>query len=124
MDKISAAQTQQLMKTAADNIRALSNENSELRTKVASYERKARAESIANLMEEKGYQPNTSFQEKVAGLISENRDLDVVEEAVKMGAPQIKVASVDEDSLGGAVPTEGDVHGDAAAANFEAGLAE
>jgi hypothetical protein len=124
MDKISATQAQQLMKTAAVNIRALSKENAELRTKVASYERKVRAEQIANLMEEKGYQPDTSFQEKVASLLTGDRDLAVVEEAVKMGAPQIKVASVDDDSNGGQVPTDGDIDGKAAEANFVSGLIE
>lgn len=124
MEKISAPQAQQLMKTAAANLRLLSKENTELRTKIASYERKARAEQIATLMEEKGYQPETSYQEKVASLLNGDRDLAVVEEAVKMGAPQIKVASVEEDSSGGHVPTDGDTDGAAAAANFEAGLAE
>jgi hypothetical protein len=131
MDKISGAQAQQLLKVAAASVRSLSQANQklttecgDLKTKVASYERKEHAEKIASLMEEKGVNAELSFQDKVASLLEGDRNLDVVEEALNLGAPHIKVASIDEESNGGGtLPTDDDVHGDAAASNFVAGLA-
>lgn len=130
MDKISGAQAQELLKVAAQNVRSLSKDNQELVTqrdgllsKIAHFEKKERAEKIANLMEEKGVQTELSFSEKVASLLSGERDLAVVEEALHMGAPQIKVASVDEDS-NVAVPGADDTEGQAAAANFLAALVD
>jgi hypothetical protein len=99
MDKISGAQAQQLLKVAAASVRSLSQANQklttecgDLKTKVASYERKEHAEKIASLMEEKGVNAELSFQDKVASLLEGDRDLDVVEEALNLGTPHIKVA--------------------------------
>jgi ribosomal protein S7 len=129
MDKISNAQAGQMMKLAAENLRALSEENvglrtqnDELITKVASYEKRERVEKIAKAMESKGLESELSFEEKVAGL-SKRDNLDVVEEAVGMSAPQMKIASVHDDGTGSIVPTDGDYHGDAATQNFAASLA-
>jgi hypothetical protein len=44
MNKISSTEVGQMMKVAAENLRALSEENQTLKTKVAAFERKARAE--------------------------------------------------------------------------------
>lgn len=120
MKKISSVEAGQMMKMAAENLRALSEENVELREKVASYEKRDRAEKIATSMEEKGLEPEASFEEKVAGLLKRD-DLDVVEKAVGFSAPQMKIASVHEDGPGGEV--EGDTEGGVASANFAAGLA-
>jgi len=128
MQKVSAAQAGQMMKLAAENLRALSEENSglksendELKTKVASFERQEHAQKIAKEMENKGIEPELSLDEKVAGLLK-RENLDVIEEAVGMSAPQMKVASVHDDAnpIGN---MEGDHHGDSATANFAASLA-
>lgn len=128
MNKVSAAQAGQMMKLAAENLRALSEENTglksendELKTKVASFERRERAEKIAKTMENKGLESELSFEEKVAGLLKRD-NLDVIEEAVGMSAPQMKIASVHEDA-GSVGSTEGDIHGESATANFAAQLA-
>lgn len=103
MNKFSQAQAGQMMKLAAEHLRALSEENQMLAaqrdeavSKLAHYEKKEYAEKIAHLMEEKGLEPELHFQEKVAGLMR-REDLSVVEEAVGMSAPQMKLASVHED---------------------------
>lgn len=100
MDKISAAQAGQIIKVAAENLRLLSAANQELAeqnrdllTKVASYEHQARAVRIAQEMQDKGLEPDTSIEEKVANLVQRN-NLDVLEEAVRLNAPQTKIASV------------------------------
>lgn len=126
MNKISAAQAGQMMKLAAENLRALSeanvtleSENGDLKEKLAHFEKKERAEKIASAMEEKGIESHISFEEKVAGILKRD-DLDVLEAAVGFSAPQMKIASVHED---GAVVSDGDHHGSQAEQNFAASLA-
>lgn len=98
MQKFSAAEAGQMMKLAAENLRALSAENQTLKEKVAHYEKHEKAERIAATMEEKGLEPELSLSEKIAGLMKRD-DLSVVEEAVGMSAPQMKLASVHDAGL-------------------------
>lgn len=126
-EKISATQAAQLSKLAASTLRALSEENKtyrteneELKAKVASFEKRARIEKIAGEMEAKGLNPGTSIEEKVADLL-ERQNLDAVEEAVRMAAPQMKIASVVEDGV--EVESSGDVDVDRATQQFAANLA-
>jgi DNA polymerase sigma len=86
MEKISSQNVQGVLKTAAETIRAFEAENHQLKSKVASYEKKERIEKIARDMEEKGLNAEMTFSEKVASL--QNQDLVVAEQAVKMAAPQ------------------------------------
>jgi len=76
-------------------LRALSEENQGLKEKVAAYERTARVEKIASNMEAKQLDTTTTHAEKVASLL-EHDDLDVVEKAIDMSAPQIKLAAVSD----------------------------
>ena len=121
MDKISNVQLGQMMKVAASSIRTLSEENQQLKEKVAQFEHQVHVEKVASLMEEKGLQPELSFDEKVAAL-SQKDNLDVIEEAVGLSAPQLKLASVHD---GNKVTVEGgsDMEGSAAQDNFAAALA-
>lgn len=97
MEKLSEAQVGQMLKEAAATVRALSEERQTLKTKVAHYEKKERAEKIAAQMDEKRLQSDLSFTDKVRGLMGRD-DLDVVEEAVGLTAPQMKLASVAEEA--------------------------
>lgn len=124
MDKLSSTEVSNMTKLAAAALRSLSGENqdlkaenSELKQKLASYEKREHAEKIATMMEDKGLENGVSFQDKVAGLLKRD-DLRVVEEAVSMSSPQMKVASV----VDGQVTVEGGSEG-AAEANFAASLA-
>jgi hypothetical protein len=126
-EKISQAQVAQLSKLAATNLRALSEENGVLReevgtlkTKVAAYEKQQRAEKIAADMESKGLNPEVSFATKVAEILRKD-NLDVLEEAVGMAAPQTKIASIHEDGV--EEESGGDEVNDAAAQRFAAQLA-
>lgn len=121
MDKVSHVQVGQMMKVAGSTIRTLSEENQQLKEKVAQFEHKAHAEKVASLMEEKGIQPELSYSEKVASLLRKE-NLEVIEEAVGLSAPQMKLASVHE---GNAVTVEGssDIEGATASDNFAAALA-
>jgi hypothetical protein len=122
MQKISNVEASQMMKLAAENLRGLSEENQELREKVASYQKRERAEKIATAMEEKGLEPTLSLQEKVAGILQRD-DLDVLETAVGLTAPQMKLASVHDEQrieVEGGVGDESSGH---AESNFLTGLA-
>lgn len=126
MNKISAAQAGQMMKMAAENLRALSeenksvkSENDELREKVAHFEREERIEKIAKAMENKNINSGLSFEEKLASL-REHEKLDALEEAVNFSAPQLKLASVSDERQ---ATVEG-MGSDAAADTFAASLVE
>jgi len=120
MNKTAQAQAGQMMKLAAENLRALSEENQELKTKVSHYEKKARVEKIASSMEAKGLEPELSMEDKIAGLLKRD-DLSVVEEAISMSAPQMKLASVHDGDM--RVAVEGDDTGGSAQDAFAANLA-
>lgn len=119
MEKYSGAQVGQMMKLAAENVRALSTENQGLRAKIAHYEKRERAEKIAAAMEAKGLEPETTMEAKIANLL-EREDLSVLEQAVELTASQMKTASVAEGNL---VTVEGDVEGSMAETQFAANLA-
>jgi hypothetical protein len=120
MEKISNQQAAALTKVAASTLRALSEENKALREKVASHEKQSRAEKIAAMMEEKGLNTELDFSSKVASIL-ERDDLTVLEEAVGMSAPQMKLASIHEDGV--EVESSGDGAVDAATQQFAANLA-
>ena len=103
MQKISSEQAGQILGQVAPTLRAqqqkiesLATENQELTEKVAFYQRRERAEKIAMQLETKGLDPESSFAQKVDGLMKPETDLDVVEKAVDMSAPQIKLASLSD----------------------------
>lgn len=102
MKKISHQQVQSLLKTASTTIRAQENELSDLREKIARFEKRERAEKIAAEMEEKGLHADLSFQEKVAHL-EQAASLDVTEEAVKLASPQNAVLGSVTDRPGNGV---------------------
>lgn len=124
MNKISHVQAGQMMKMAAENIRSLSAEKLELATerdellqKVAGFEREKRVEKVAKAMESKGLNPDLSLDEKIASL-RQHEKLEVLEEAVNLSAPQMKLASVEGGSEVVAVGGEADAALDAFAANL------
>ncbi len=101
MTKISQAEQGQMMKMAAANVRALAErsntletENTTLKEKVAFYVKRERVEKIAKSMSDKGIEPELPMGEKVAALMKRD-NLDVIEEAVNMSAPQMKLAHAD-----------------------------
>jgi hypothetical protein len=95
MKKISSEDAAATLAQVGPTLRALSAENSDLRTKVAHYEKRDRAEKIASQMEAKQLDPETTHGQKVDTLMDQD-NLDVVEQAVEMSAPQIKLASISD----------------------------
>lgn len=103
MQKISSEQAGQILGQVAPTLRAQQQKIEsqgtlidEQATKLAFYERRERAEKIAAQLEAKGLDPESSFTQKVDGLMKPETDLDVVEKAIDMSAPQIKLASLSD----------------------------
>lgn len=69
----------------------------ELKEKIAQYERRDRVTKIANQMQAKNLNPDSTLDEKIESLMGAD-DLDVVEKAIDYSAPQIKVASLSDHS--------------------------
>lgn len=91
----------ELLQRAAASIEELTQENRDLKEKLAAYERKAAAEEIVGMMERKGIsEPNKSFQEKVATVLASGKDLGVLKEAVAMYSSSGDFVRVSEDSFG------------------------
>lgn len=95
MIKFLSEQVQVVAMQAAQALRHLSAENTQLKEKVAFYERQNRAEKIAFDMEAKNLEPELTYQEKVAKLMTSD-NLDVVERAVGLAAQQVKLASLSD----------------------------
>jgi hypothetical protein len=95
MNKLSSDEVRATLAQVGPTLRALSEENSNLKEKLAHYQKKERAEKLASSMSTKGLNPETTYEEKVAALMQRD-NLDVIEEAVNMSAPQIKLAEVSD----------------------------
>lgn len=103
MNKMSSEKVGQILRQVGPTLRAQQEKIAEQRTeivdlkeKVAHFERKERVAKLASIMEEKGLDPETSYAEKVASLMAPETELDVVEKAIDMSAPQVKLASVSD----------------------------
>ena len=96
MLKISSVQVKQALSEASETLRKLASENTELSEKLAFYTKKERCEKIAQEMSDRGIKPEQTFEEKVAELMSTDRSLDVVEEAVRLEPKTMKLASLED----------------------------
>lgn len=101
MQKMSSEQVSQVLSQVGptlrgqqEKIQSLEAERQELTEKLAHYQKRERAEKIASKIHAKGLSPDASFGDTVDNLMEKN--LDVVEEAVEMSAPQIKLASLSD----------------------------
>lgn len=95
MNKLSSDVVRDTLAQVGPTLRALSEENSGLKEKIAHFEKKERVEKLASAMHSKGLNPESTYEEKVAALMQRG-NLAVIEEAVNMSAPQIKLAEVSD----------------------------
>ena len=95
MKKLSSDEVAATLSQVGPTLRALSEENVALKEKVAAFQHRERIEKIATVMESKGLNRDSSYEEKVASLQS-HENLDAVEQAIQMSAPQIKLAAVSD----------------------------
>lgn len=95
MNKLASTKVAEVLSQVPIALRALSQENQELKEKIAQYEKRDRVTKIASAMDAKNLNPDTTFDEKVAALMESN-DLDVYEKAIDLAAPQIKLAALSD----------------------------
>ena len=102
MEKLSTAEIQEVLLEVEPVMTGLIGEVRTLRAENAEFKREKRAGVLVDLMVDRKLVPKEQHREKVAELLSDpSRDLDVVEEAVRLDAPVLKLASVgDEDEPG------------------------
>lgn len=96
MNKLSSTKVAEVLNQVGPTLRALSQENQALKVKVAHYEKYDRVTKIASQMEAKHLDVDSSYSEKIERLMNSN-DLDVVEKAIDLSAPQIKLAALSDD---------------------------
>lgn len=96
MNKI-AEMVPQVLEQVPTVLRALSEENQELKEKVAFYQKRERVEKLASDMEHKNLDPESTYEQKVEKLMqTPDEDVGVVEKAVDLSAQQVKLASLSD----------------------------
>jgi hypothetical protein len=94
--------SKELVKTAAEALRALAAENKELRQKIASYDENARAEKLLDRLEARGLQvEGDDRKEKVAFLMNHHGGLDAFEAMASIAVPNGVNFTLDNDSRTG-----------------------
>lgn len=87
MEKISKVKVQELLKTSAQAIRTLSEENKELQSKVAQYETGDKITKIASMMVDRGMAMDAlSAAESVRSSLDAGTPLATIETAVSLRA--------------------------------------
>ena len=90
-------QTIDVLAEVPDALRHLLEENTKLASELKGFRQRSLAEDIVAEMERKGLSdPSEPFQDKVAALLSSDKDLEVVKEAMEMATPNFSFASVAE----------------------------
>lgn len=97
MNKLSSTKVAEVLAQVPVALRAQQNEISELKEKIAHYEKTARVNKIASQMQAKNLDPDSSYEDKVENLMGSD-NLDVYEKAIDLSAPQIKLASLSDHS--------------------------
>ncbi len=95
MKKLASTKVAEVLSQVGPALRNLSAENQALKEKVAFYEKRERVEKLANIMESKNLDPDSTHDEKVEQLMASD-DLNVVEKAIDLSAPQIKLAALSD----------------------------
>jgi len=95
MQKLSSDKVAEVLRQVGPTLRALSEENSSLKEKLAFYHKRERVEKLATSMEAKNLNSDTPYAEKVDRLMQSD-DLDTYEKAVELSAQQVKLASLSD----------------------------
>ena len=92
---ISDPNAEEVLAAVPATLRALRAQNTALLTKLASYERQKQAEEIVTSMERRGLgDSSVPLNKRVSDLLSSQKDLDVVKEAVALATPDMSFASI------------------------------
>lgn len=92
-------ESQGLLKEAAVQMRALSEENQTLLHKLAQYERAALAGEIVPMLEERGLlERETPFMQKVAFVLASKKDLTLLKATLELSSNDTSFARVSSDT--------------------------
>ncbi len=95
MIKLSTEHTKTILTKAASTLRTQSTKIAELEEKVKHFEKKEKAEELAEKMESKHINSEHSKEEKIARLMQAD-DFDVIERAIEMSSDKFdKIAHID-----------------------------
>lgn len=97
MNKLSSTDVKNILAEVPPLLRELNEKNAALQEKLAFYKKKERVEKIANEMQVKNLHPELSYEEKVNKLMQKD-NLNVVEEAIGMQAPQVGFGLLDKEA--------------------------
>jgi hypothetical protein len=88
MEKLSYTQVGEILHTGSATIRALAEENAELRKENSAFRLESQCRDVARAMIEKGLHPELSEEEKIAQLKQRPDQLDTIRAAVEMTSSQ------------------------------------
>jgi len=78
-------------------LRALVDEKEKLAAALAEYKQRDKAEEIVAMMETRGLgDASIPFKKRVSNIMSSEKDLDIIKEAVALAAPDMSFASISE----------------------------
>jgi hypothetical protein len=78
-------------------LRALVEDKEKLAAALAEYKQRDKAEEIVAMMETRGLgDASVPFKKRVSDVLSSEKDLDVIKEAVALAAPDMSFASISE----------------------------
>ncbi len=95
MNKLSSTKVAEVLAQVPVALRAQAEEIASLKEKVAHYEKRDRVVKIASAMQQKNLDPETSYDDKIENLMGSD-NLDVVEKAIELSAPQVKLAALSD----------------------------
>lgn len=95
MNKLSSTKVAEVLAQVPVALRAQQEEIAQLKEKIAHYEKRDRVVKIASAMQQKNLDPETSYDEKIENLMGSD-NLDVVEKAIELSAPQVKLAALSD----------------------------
>lgn len=106
MARLDEKSSREVLAQVGPVLRALVDQNTKLASAVAEYQRREQAEEIVSSMERRGLSdPAVPYKQKVAALLSSNKDLSVVKEAVALVTPDMSFASLTDVPGGDATDT-------------------
>lgn len=97
MNKIAHTKVAEVLAQVAPTMRAQQATIEALTEKVAHFEKQARVQKLASEMQAKNLNSESTFEDKVDSLMGEeDGKLDVIEQAISMSAPQVKLAALSD----------------------------
>lgn len=97
MEKIAHTKVAEVLAQVGPTMRAQQERIEALTEKLAHYEKRDRVTKLASEMQAKNLNPESSFEEKFDNLmVTDDGKLDVIEQAILMSAPQVKLAALSD----------------------------